>query len=121
MNLLYAEYGPILIFLIGRLALGRIILGASTLLAVQTPDPEKVSAYECGFDPFSDARSTFDVRFYLVAILFILFDLEAAFLFPWSVTLSEVNALGWWSMFDFVFELVLGFIYAWKVGALEWR
>ena len=82
---------------------------------------EKVSAYECGFDPFGDARATFDVRFYLVAILFILFDLEAAFLFPWAVSLRKITALGWWSIFDFVFELVLGLVYAWRIGALEWR
>lgn len=115
-----SEYVSIFLFLLVRLTLACVILFASSLLAIQRPDTEKVSAYECGFDPFGDARSTFDVRFYLVAILFILFDLEAAFLFPWSVCLREITALGWWSIFDFVFELVIGFIYAWRIGALEW-
>jgi NADH-quinone oxidoreductase subunit A len=120
MTFLLSEYGPVLVYLIARIVLACIILGLSSVLALQNPDVEKVSAYECGFDPFGDARATFDVRFYLVAILFILFDLEAAFIFPWCVSLSQITALGWWSMFDFVFELVIGFIYAWRVGALEW-
>jgi len=120
MFFLYSEYGPILIYLIIRIILACVILGASRVIAIQNPDREKVSAYECGFDPFGDARATFDVRFYLVAILFILFDLEAAFLFPWAVSLSKITALGWWSIFDFVFELVVGLVYAWRIGALEW-
>lgn len=120
MFFLYSEYGPILIYLVIRIILACVILGASRVIAIQRPDREKVSAYECGFDPFGDARATFDVRFYLVAILFILFDLEAAFLFPWAVSLRKITALGWWSMFDFVFELVLGLVYAWRIGALEW-
>ena len=89
--------------------------------AISAGDPEKLSPYECGFEPFDDARNTFDIRFYLVAILFILFDLEATFLFPWAVTLSNLTSLGFWSMFDFIFELVIGFIYAWKIGSLEWE
>jgi NADH-quinone oxidoreductase subunit A len=91
------------------------------LLAVQSPDSEKLSAYECGFDPYEDARHTFDVRFYLVAILFIIFDIEAMFLFPWAVSLSHISSLGFWSMIDFVVELGVGYIYAWKIGALEWE
>lgn len=90
-------------------------------MAQQAGDTDKLSAYECGFDPFDDARNRFDVRFYLVAILFIVFDLEAAFLFPWALSLGKLPALGFWSMFDFLFELGIGFVYAWKVHALEWE
>ena len=88
---------------------------------MQAGDVEKLSPFECGFNPFDDARAAFDVRFYLVAILFLLFDLEASFLFPWAISLSELTSLGFWSMFDFIFELVIGFIYAWKIGALDWE
>ena len=103
-------------------ALSGIIFGASYLLATHAGDTEKSSAYECGFDPYDDARSRFDVRFYLVAILFIVFDLEASFLFPWCVSLGsrQDSGLGFWSMVDFLGELTIGFVYAWKVGALEW-
>jgi NADH-quinone oxidoreductase subunit A len=90
-------------------------------LVKRSDDPEKLSPYECGFEPFGDARNTFDIRFYLVAILFILFDLEAAFLFPWANSLAEISQTGFWGIIDFIFELVLGFIYAWRVGALEWE
>ena len=93
---------------------------ASYFWTINAGDPEKLSPYECGFEPFDDARNTFDIRFYLVAILFILFDLEATFLFPWATSLSNLTNLGFWSMFDFIFELVIGFIYAWKIGSLEW-
>lgn len=102
-------------------ALSAVIFGLSVLLANQAGDTEKLSPYECGFDPFDDARNQFDVRFYLVAILFLIFDLEASFLFPWAVTLSKLGSLGFWTMFDFLFELTVGFIYAWKIGALEWE
>ena len=90
-------------------------------LSIFNPDSEKVSAYECGFDPYEDARNTFDVRFYLVAILFIIFDLEAVYFYPWCVSFSFLNIEGFWGMFDFIIELVVGFIYAWEVGALEWE
>lgn len=114
------HYGPILIYLIGSIALSAIILGASYVLAVQAPDSQKLTAYECGFDPFGDARSRFDVRFYLVSILFIVFDLEATYLFPWSVTLGDIGSFGFWTRIDFIVELRIGYIYAWKMGALEW-
>ena len=97
-----------------------MILGLSYILASQKSDTEKVSAYECGFDPFDDARSTFDVRFYLVAILFIIFDLEVAFLFPWAVVFGDIGFFGFFSMMFFLAILTIGFIYEWKKGALEW-
>ena len=121
MSFFINEYFPILLLLFVAIALACIILGASYFLSVQRPDTEKNSVYECGFDPFEDARNTFDVRFYLVAILFIIFDLEAAFLYPWAVSLSNVTSVGFWSMFDFMFELCIGFVYVWKRGVLEWE
>lgn len=121
LSLFRQEYYPILLFLSVAIVLSAVILGASYLLAVQNPDTEKLSAYECGFDPYEDARHTFDVRFYLVAILFIIFDIEAMFLFPWTVSLDQIGSLGFWSMVDFILELGVGFIYAWKIGALEWE
>lgn len=115
------EFYPIIIFLILASVVASVIVLASFLLVNQKPDPEKLSAYECGFEPFNDARNRFDVRFYLVAILFILFDLEAAFLFPWCVSLSNLSSFSFWAMVDFLVELTIGFIYAWKVGSLEWE
>lgn len=120
MTLLFSEYFPIFIFLLVSVGLSLVIFGLSVLVANQSADSEKLSAYECGFDPFDDARNRFDVRFYLVAILFIIFDLEASFLFPWAVSLNKISSLGFWSMLDFLFELSIGFLYAWKIGALEW-
>jgi len=114
------EYYPILIFLIISVALAFIIFGASYLLSYSKADSEKLSSYECGFDPYEDARNAFDVRFYLVAILFLLFDIETVFVFPWAVSLSQLPSIGYWSMMDFLFELVVGFVYAWKIGSLEW-
>ncbi len=98
-----------------------IILLLSYLLSVSAPDIEKLSSYECGFDPYEDARNVFDIRFYLVAILFIVFDLEAVFFYPWCVSLSFLNLDAFWGMVDFILELLLGFLYAWKVGALDWE
>lgn len=115
------EYMPIFIYLGVSLVLSLIILGLSFVFSVQKADPEKVSAYECGFDPFDDARSRFDVRFYLVAILFIIFDLEVTFLFPWAVTLNKVTFFGFWTMMLFLFILTIGFVYEWRKGALEWE
>ena len=115
------EYLPILIFLGLAIGLGLVLLLSAALVAVSNPDPEKVSAYECGFNAFDDARMKFDVRFYLVAILFIIFDLEAAFLFPWAVSLGHIGIAGWAAMMIFLVELTLGFAYAWKKGALEWE
>jgi NADH-quinone oxidoreductase subunit A len=121
MESLLLQYLPILIFLgiAGGLALVMVV--ASMIVARQRPDAEKLSAYECGFDPFEDARIKFDVRFYLVAILFIIFDLEVAFLFPWAITLGKIGAYGFWSMMVFLGVLTIGFIYEWKKGALEWE
>jgi NADH-quinone oxidoreductase subunit A len=115
-----AEYLPILIFIAIAVGLSLVIFGASMLTARQRPDSEKLSAYECGFEPFEDARGRFDVRFYLVAILFIIFDLEVAFLFPWAITLGEIGVFGFWSMMVFLGVLTIGFLYEWKKGALEW-
>ena len=120
-SLFKQEYFSILLFLIIAFLLSFLIFGLSYLLSVQNPDTEKLSAYECGFDPYEDERHTFDVRFYLVAILFIIFDIEAMFLFPWSISLNHITSLGFWSMVDFIIELGIGFIYAWKIGALEWE
>nr|YP_009672660.1 NADH dehydrogenase subunit 3 [Dictyopteris divaricata]QDB64145.1 NADH dehydrogenase subunit 3 [Dictyopteris divaricata] len=114
------EYYSILIFLVISVLLAFIIFGASYLLALSNSDSEKLSSYECGFDPYEDARNAFDVRFYLVAILFLLFDIETVFVFPWAISLSQMPSIGYWSMMDFLFELVVGFIYAWKIGSLEW-
>ena len=120
MDLLLREYLPILILLAVAVGLGLVLILAAAVLAVRNPDPEKVSAYECGFNAFDDARMKFDVRFYLVAILFIIFDLEVAFLFPWAVSLGEIGILGFWSMVAFLGVLTVGFIYEWRKGALEW-
>jgi len=120
-SLFKEEYFSILLFLIIAIVLSLIIFGFSYLLSVQSPDTEKLSAYECGFDPYEDARHTFDVRFYLIAILFMIFDIEAMFLFPWASSLSNISSLGFWTMVDFIVELGVGFIYAWQIGALEWE
>jgi len=120
-SLLKEEYFSILLFLIVAIVLSLVIFSLSYLLSVQNPDTEKLSAYECGFDPYEDARHTFDVRFYLIAILFMVFDIEAMFLFPWASSLSNISSLGFWTMVDFIIELGVGFIYAWQIGALEWE
>jgi len=121
MEALLLEYLPILIFLGIAIAMSVMILMASFLVARQRPDTEKLSAYECGFEPFDDSRQRFDVRFYLVAILFIIFDLEVAFLFPWAVSLGNIGLFGFWSMMFFLGILTIGFVYEWKKGALEWE
>ncbi len=115
-----ANYLPILIFIDIGLFVGVAFIGIGLALAPNRPDEAKLSPYECGFEPFSDARAKFDVRFYLVAILFIIFDLEIAFLFPWAVVLDEVGLFGFWAMVLFLVVLVVGFIYEWMNGALEW-
>ena len=120
MDSLLREYLPILIFIGVAVALSVVIVLASFILVRQKPDSEKVSPYECGFPPFSDARTKFDVRFYLVSILFIIFDLEVAFLFPWAVAFKDVGAFGFWSMMVFLAVLTVGFSYEWRKGALEW-
>ncbi|HTR17546.1 MAG TPA: NADH-quinone oxidoreductase subunit A [Acetobacteraceae bacterium] len=116
-----ANYFPILVFLAIAAVIATAMVGGSMLAARQKPYPEKVTAYECGFEAFDDARRRFDVRFYLVAILFIIFDLEVAFLFPWAVSLSRIGMLGFLSMIGFLAVLTVGFIYEWCKGALEWE
>lgn len=120
-----ADYLPILIFLGVAIALSGLFVAAPMVVAqlggIAKPDGEKLSAYECGFEPFEDARHKFDVRFYLVAILFIIFDLEVAFLFPWAIALGDIGVFGWASMMVFLGVLTVGFIYEWKKGALEWE
>ena len=115
------EYLPILVFLAVAIGLGLMLILAAVVVAVRNPDPEKVSAYECGFNAFDDARMKFDVRFYLVSILFIIFDLEIAFLFPWAVAYRENGPVGFWGMMIFLGVLVVGFIYEWTRGALDWE
>jgi NADH-quinone oxidoreductase subunit A len=120
MQTLLADYLPLVLFIGLSLVIGLALMVAPFVVAHQNPDPEKLSAYECGFNAFDDARMKFDVRFYLVAILFIIFDLEVAFLFPWAVALKDIGAFGFWSMMVFLFVLTIGFVYEWKKGALEW-
>lgn len=115
------EYLPILVFLAVAVGLGIVLILAAAIVAVRNPDPEKVSAYECGFNAFDDARMKFDVRFYLVSILFIIFDLEIAFLFPWAVAFQDISMVAFWSMMVFLAVLTAGFAYEWKKGALEWQ
>jgi NADH:ubiquinone oxidoreductase subunit 3 (subunit A) len=116
----FSVYVPLFIFFFLVLGLASIILLFSYALSNVLVDPRKLTAYECGFDPFNDARSPFDVRFYLVAILFLLFDVEAAFLFPWCGRLGNIGSFGYWVIVDFLIELLVGLIYAWKLGGLDW-
>jgi len=120
MGQLLLSYLPLAIFIFIAFAIGDALLLAPFVIAPNKPDPEKVSAYECGFDAFGDARMKFDVRFYLVALLFIIFDLEVAFLFPWAVAFGDIGTFGFWSMMVFLAILTVGFIYEWRKGALEW-
>jgi NADH-quinone oxidoreductase subunit A len=121
MESLLLEYLPILIFIGIAGAIGSLLIAIPLVVAPSKPDPEKLSAYECGFNAFGDARMKFDVRFYLVSILFIIFDLEVAFLFPWAITLGTTGVFAFWSMVVFLGVLTVGFIYEWKKGALEWE
>lgn len=116
-----AQYLPILIFLGVATGLALVMVLLPMLIGARQGDAEKLSSYECGFEPFDDSRGTFDVRFYLVSILFIIFDLEVAFLFPWAVSLGTVGEFGFWSMMAFLSVLTIGFIYEWRKGALEWE
>jgi NADH-quinone oxidoreductase subunit A len=120
MGALLQTYLPLVIFIGLAFVISAVLLISPFLIAVRKPDPEKVSAYECGFEAFEDARMKFDVRFYLVSLLFIIFDLEVAFLFPWAVAFREVGAFGFWAMMVFLAVLTIGFIYEWRKGALEW-
>ncbi len=115
------EYLPILVFLAIAIVLGLVLILAAVVLAVRNPDPEKVSAYECGFNAFDDARMKFDVRFYLVSILFIILDLEITMIFTWAVGFKDISMVGFWSMMVFLAVLTIGFAYEWKKGALEWE
>ena len=121
MEELLLDYLPLVVFIAVALGLSLALLIAPFLVAYKQPDPEKLSAYECGFNAFDDARMKFDVRFYLVAILFIIFDLEVAFLFPWAAALGDIGLFGFWSMMLFLAVLTVGFIYEWRKGALEWE
>ena len=121
MNGILQNYLPLVVFVGVASLIGVALLVAPFLVAFQQPDPEKLSAYECGFPAFDDARMKFDVRFYLVSILFIIFDLEVAFLFPWAVSFGAIGWFGFWSMMVFLGVLTIGFIYEWKKGALEWE
>mgnify|MGYP001822973245 CR=1 FL=1 len=121
MDDLLRDYLPILVFLGLAIGLGVVLILAAAIVAVRNPDPEKVSAYECGFNAFDDARMKFDVRFYLVSILFIIFDLEVAFLLPWAVSFGEISMTAFWSMLVVLAVLTVGFAYDWKKGALEWE
>ena len=120
LTLFLKEYLSIIIFLFVALGLSVGFIVLNFIFSPKNPDHEKLSAYECGFEAFSDSRMEFDVRFYLVAILFIIFDLEIAFLFPWAISLGNIGSLGFWSMMIFLFILTIGFIYEWKKGALDW-
>lgn len=115
------EYSSVLLFLIFSLVLSIVLVAASYILSKKNPDYEKVQQYECGFNPFSDSRQPFEVRFFLVAILFIIFDLEISFLFPWSVVLSNISIFGYWTMILFLGILTIGLVYEWLKGGLEWE
>lgn len=120
MEALLESYLPLVVFIGVAMVIGLGLLAAPFVVAYKNPDPEKLSAYECGFNAFDDARMRFDIRFYLVAILFIIFDLEVAFLFPWAVSFGSLGWFGFWSMILFLTVLTIGFVYEWKKGALEW-
>ena len=117
---LISDYMPLVVFIVLAALIGGALLVAPFLVAYRAPDAEKLSPYECGFPPFDDARMRFDARFYLVSLLFIIFDLEVAFLFPWAITIHDLGALGFWSMMLFLAVLTIGFVYEWNKGALEW-
>ena len=119
-SLTIQEYNILFIFLLFAIILTVLIIGASYFLARQNPDAEKLSAYECGFEPYEDTRHTFDIKFCVISILFIIFDIEVMFLIPWCVSLSKLDLLGFWSMIDFLIELGVGFFYIWYVKALDW-
>lgn len=115
------EYLGIFIYILFAIFLAVLIVFLSYFIVTQNPETEKLSTYECGFEPYEDSRNKFNVRFYIVAILFILFDIEIIFLLPWCVSISQINLLGFWSMIEFLIELCIGFIYVWCVGAIEWK
>lgn len=120
-SLFIQEYLTLLVFFCVSIVISFIILGLSYYCATHSPDTEKLSPYECGFDPYEDARQSFDVKFYLISILFIVFDIEAMYLFPWISSLGQFGLTGFWSMIDFLLELGIGLFYAWRMGSLEWE
>jgi NADH-quinone oxidoreductase subunit A len=120
-SLLLFEYSKLGIFLIFSIFLSSLILFLSLKLTVNNPDTEKLSTYECGFEPYEDARNVFDVRFYIIAILFLIFDLEGVFFYPWCISMGMLDSTGFWFMIDFIIELLVGYIYAWQIGALDWN
>jgi NADH-quinone oxidoreductase subunit A len=120
-SLFYTEYFIFLVLLFISLVLASVIFGASYFIAYQNPDVEKLSMYECGFDPYEDGRNCFDIKFYIIALLFIIFDLETMFLFPWSVSLGHLSLISFYSMIDFFVELLVGFLYIWLLGVLDWN
>ena len=115
------EYSSILVYIVFASVLAILIVGLSYLLVTQSPESEKLSTYECGFEPYEDSRNRFNIRFYTIAILFLLFDIEIIFLLPWCLSLSQLNILSFWSMVEFLIELGIGYIYVWVVGAIEWK
>lgn len=115
------EYFNVLLFILFAIFLAVLIIVLSYFLVVQSPETEKLSTYECGFEPYEDSRNTFNVKFYIVAILFILFDIEIIFMLPWCISLSQINLLGFWTMIEFLIELSVGFLYVWCAGSLEWK
>lgn len=115
------EYSSILIFILFAIILSAIIPAASYIIGIKKADSQKLSVFECGFDPFGDSRQKFEVRFFLVAILFIIFDLEISFLFPWSIVLNQLSTFGYWTMYIFLFILTIGLVYEWNKGGLEWE
>jgi len=115
------EYLPIIVIIFLAFFISCLILFASFFLSYQTPNVEKSSLYECGFDSYEDSRNKFNVKFYIVSILFIIFDLETIFLFPWCISLSTITSSGFWFMFEFLLELIVGFVYIWLIGALDWK
>lgn len=116
---IYSDYFSVLLFIIVAFCITLVLL-VSFFFAIQNPETEKLSSYECGFEPYEDARKTFDIKFYLIAILFIVFDIEIMYLLPWSISLSNLSILGYWSMIDFIIELSVGLVYVWYIGALDW-
>jgi NADH-quinone oxidoreductase subunit A len=119
-SLIQKEYFSLLLIILIACILSFVILTLSYFLSIQNPESEKLSTYECGFEPYEDARLQFDVKFYLIAILFLVFDIETVFIYPWCISISQLNLIGFWSMIDFIFELGVGLFYVWRLGALNW-
>ena len=119
-SLFETEYFPIMLLILTATLLSVVFFSCSFIFSIQKPEPEKLSTYECGFEPYNDSRNKFNVKFYLIAIVFIVFDIETVFLLPWGTTFSKINVLGFWSMLDFIFELNFVYLYIWAVGGIDW-